>query len=293
MQCTNNLKQIALAAHNFHQANSALPPGASPVPSEASSLVWISPFLEQVNRFNAFNFNVSVTNDPANITARDFDVNGFLCPSDPASGSYPDPFSLPGQQAANMGKSNFFGNLGASGWARDQFNSNTKPMNLAGLFAYGSSTRLGDAMDGTSNSALYAEIKRGARPGHDSLDVTIVLPTVWGSGNPGTNPNNLSPPSACSKPATTNNFTGLQYQRGFLLTALYTHTVPPNYKGLDCIINVTFDQAHLASRSYHPGGVNVAMADGSVRFIGDRIQLQVWKALGTRCGGEIVDSSSY
>jgi prepilin-type processing-associated H-X9-DG protein len=56
---------------------------------------------------------------------------------------------------------------------------------------------------------------------------------------------------------------------------------------------LTFDQAHLASRSYHLGGVNVAMADGSVRFIGDRIQLQVWKALGTRCGGEIIDSSSY
>src|SRR5207249_6293824 len=74
MQCTNNLKQIALAAHNFHQANSALPPGASLVPDQASSLVLISPFLEQVNRFNAFNLNVDATNDPANITARDFDV---------------------------------------------------------------------------------------------------------------------------------------------------------------------------------------------------------------------------
>jgi prepilin-type processing-associated H-X9-DG protein len=85
----------------------------------------------------------------------------------------------------------------------------------------------------------------------------------------------------------------LQYQRGFLLTALYTHTVPPNYKGRDCIIFPGFDQAHLASRSYHPGGVNVAMADGSVRFIRDAISPSVWRALGTRCGGEVIDAGSY
>jgi prepilin-type N-terminal cleavage/methylation domain-containing protein/prepilin-type processing-associated H-X9-DG protein len=293
IQCTNNLKQIAIAAHNFIQANSSLPPGASLAPSEASSLIFIAPFLEQSNRYNAFNINVDVTGSPSNITARALDVNGFLCPSDPASGTYPDPFQLPGQQPGTMGRSNYFGNLGANGWAYDQYNSFSKSTAASGVFAYGSSTRLGDITDGTSNTALHAEIKRGARPDHDVLDVTILLPNIWGSGNPALNSNNLKPPAACdSNLAATYNFTGLQCQRGFLLTALYTHTVPPNYKGRDCI-SATVDQAHLASRSYHPGGVNVAMADGSVRFVGDRIQMQVWRSLGTRAGGEIIDSASY
>jgi prepilin-type processing-associated H-X9-DG protein len=251
-------------------------------------------FLEQTNVFNAFNFSVDVTNYPDNFTARNQNVNGLLCPSDPSSGYFQDPIQLVGQQTGFMGKSNYFGNLGVNGWTFDRTASYTKNTNQAGVFASGSSTRLEDITDGTCSTALYAEIKRGARPNNDSLNTTILLPNVWGSGNPATNPNNLTPPAACnSNLATTYNFTGLQYQRGFLLTALYTHTVPPNYPGRDCIINLTFDQAHLASRSYHPGGVNVAMADGSVRFIGDKIQFQVWQAIGTRAGAEIVNSSSY
>ncbi len=87
--------------------------------------------------------------------------------------------------------------------------------------------------------------------------------------------------------------TGLQYQRGALISALYTHTTPPNYEGRDCIRHITFEEGHLASRSHHPGGVNVAMTDGSVRFVSDRIQLAVWKALGTRSGDEVLDQSSY
>src|SRR5829696_8121487 len=71
IQCSNNLKQIALAAHNFHQPHSCLPAGASPPPSQVSSLVLISPFLEQINLFNSFNFSVDSAGPPANITARD------------------------------------------------------------------------------------------------------------------------------------------------------------------------------------------------------------------------------
>ena len=67
----------------------------------------------------------------------------------------------------------------------------------------------------------------------------------------------------------------------------------PNSTGLDCTVLPTFEQGHIAARSFHPGGVNVAMADGSVRFIKDQIGLNVWKALGTRCGGEVLDSLSY
>jgi prepilin-type N-terminal cleavage/methylation domain-containing protein/prepilin-type processing-associated H-X9-DG protein len=289
MSCSNNLKQIALAAHNFQDANQCLPPGASLVPAEASALVYILPFVERGNNYNLFNLSYSATDSFINSTARNNEIATYLCPSDPSSGSYKD-LTL---QGAVMGRSNYFGNLGAHAWAYDVKIPNYKDSVRAGVFSYGSSTQMAAILDGTSNTTLFAEIKRGARPGDDDLDVTVLPVNVWGPGNPAANPNNLSPLAACNNPPNKLNYTGLEYQRGFLLTALYTHTIPPNYKGRDCIVFLTLDQAHLAARSWHPGGINAAMADGSVRFIKDGIQLPVWKALGTRSGTEIIGSLSF
>jgi prepilin-type N-terminal cleavage/methylation domain-containing protein/prepilin-type processing-associated H-X9-DG protein len=289
-QCANNIKQISLAAHSFHGANALLPPGASLYPTEAASLVYILQFCGYNNEFNSFNLALSVTNDISNYTARNHSIGIFECPTDPSAGHFEDPTHLLASQTGVMGRSNYFGNLGASAWVYDSYNSITKKANLTGCFAYKSTTRLDDLTDGTSNTAMFAEIRRGARPGHDALDVTILTPNIWGTGNPATNPNNLSPLPACNRPILTYNQTGLQYQDGFIVTALYTHTVPPNYSGRDCM-SLSLDQGHLASRSRHPGGVNVGLADGSVRFIGDSIEINVWKALGTRCGGEVIDSS--
>jgi prepilin-type processing-associated H-X9-DG protein len=72
----------------------------------------------------------------------------------------------------------------------------------------------------------------------------------------------------------------------------YTHTVPPNYAGYDCG-NYSITGAHIAARSYHVSGVNVCFADGSVHFISDTISFPTWQALGTRSGGEPVDSSQF
>jgi len=296
-QCTGNLKQIALACLNFEATNQCFPAGASLVPSQASSLVFLLTFLEQGNRYSQFDLNQDVTNATANATGRDNDIQTFLCPSDPSSGVWQEPNPVAGTQASVMGRSNYYGNLGAYGWARDSVFDKVlqvKDPGLAGVFSIGSSTRLSDITDGTSNTALYAEIKRGARPGSDALDVTVLLPAVWGPANPATNTSNLTPPSACNTPRMKGyNHTGLQYQSGSLITAMYTSTVTPNYKGRDCVKFGFLEEGHIASRSYHPGGVNVAIADGSVRFIAESIQLQVWKALGTRCGGEAISSQAY
>ena len=289
LQCTNNLKQIALAAHNFISSNQALPPGASLAPSQASSLVYLLNYLENTALYNAFNLSLSVTNDPSNGTARCTNLAAFNCPSDTSTGSWPDPT----QGGTPMGRSNYFGNLGTNGWVYETLGTTVKPSSEVGVFAYGSATQLSDFQDGTSSTALFAEIKRGANPGHNNLDVTLVSLITWGTGSPATNPNNLSPPTACFVPLITYSFTGLQYQDGFPITAFYTHTVPPNYQGRDCMIFPTFNQAHLASRSYHPGGVNFALADGSVRFVTQSVSLHVWQAIGTRKGGEVISASSY
>src|SRR5262249_20770039 len=106
-------------------------------------------------------------------------------------------------------------------------------------------------------------------------------------------PKNLSPPPACDAPTATLNYTGLEYYSGALVTAFYTHTSPPNYRGRDCIRGLALDQGHVAARSYHPGGVNVAFADGSVRFVGDAIGLETWKKIGTRSGGEVLGGGEF
>jgi prepilin-type N-terminal cleavage/methylation domain-containing protein len=291
MQCANNLKQIALAAHTYHDACNCFPPGATPTPSQASALALLLPYLEQGNLYQQFNFSRDVFSDPVNGPARSQQVPTYLCPSDPSQGFYQDPFP-PGYVS---GKANYAANLGANGWWKDLSGSQVKDPTLSGVFAWNSRTRVTDITDGSSNTLLFAEVKRGASPGHDNLDVTVLPPPAWDNrpANPATNPNNVSPPPACNTPITTLNYRGLQYYRGFLITAFYSHTLPPNSQNRDCVRGLPYDQGHLAARSYHPGGVNASCADGSVHFISDSIQLSTWKNLGTRSGGEVLDGGEF
>src|SRR6185437_7076905 len=102
----------------------------------------------------------------------------------------------------------------------------------------------------------------------------------------------LVPPANCNAYITSAYYAGDAYYRdhpGF--TSSYTHTAVPNSVRGDCM-NPNND-AHVAARSYHPGGVNVGFCDGSVRFVKSSIALNIWRALGTRGGGEVLSSDSY
>jgi prepilin-type processing-associated H-X9-DG protein len=90
------------------------------------------------------------------------------------------------------------------------------------------------------------------------------------------------------------SYSGLQFDRDLSGTTLYTHTLPPNWNRLVSSGNQQYNcgdtaitRFHLAASSYHAGGVNVGMADGSVRFITDGINFQAWQAMGSRAGGEV------
>lgn len=288
-RCQNNLKQIGLASQNFESSFGRFPPGAEPQPNAMSVQAILLPYLEQAAKYEQFDPTKPAYPDPSNYTARTQDVAVYLCPSDRSSGFWLDATPSPGQTAGASGRSNYYGNAGAHGWWVESQGSFVKPTNLTGVFGLNTRTRLQDLRDGSSHTALFSEIERGAEPSHDRLDVVNVFPPGWGApnANPGLNPNNLTPPAACNTTANGNTLTGLQYYRGNATSALYTHTVPPNYRGRDCLSVVAADQFHLAARSYHPGGVNVLYADGSVHFVTDTIQPAVWKALGTRAGGEL------
>jgi prepilin-type processing-associated H-X9-DG protein len=184
-----------------------------------------------------------------------------------------------------VGRTNYQANLGANGWWR-----NNNPA-TAGMFSFNSLTntpgvRFTDVTDGTSNTALYAEILRGNQDGvADPLSVHRVPFATWDAAQAV----NDRSPNICSTTTTTFlDYTGLQYYRAFMVTAWYTHTTLPNTTGRDCIRDIGFDRGHIASRSRHTGGVNVCRVDGSVQFVRQAITIQQWQAFGTRAGGEVL-----
>jgi prepilin-type processing-associated H-X9-DG protein len=276
MKCASNLRQIGIALHNYHTSFGRLPPGDSQ-PHRASVLAHLLPYLEQANKYNKFNWTVEISSDPSNAAARAQDVPLFLCPSDPSTGRYTIPVDGKDEM---VGRSNYLANLGSNGWVR----------HTGGPFHQESKVSLGAVADGTSNTAFFSEVKRGPQPGYeDSLESTRVPFSVWGSSADPNNPNHVRPPVACeNRSYGTMRYTGLQYYRGLLSTGLYTHTVPPNYKGRDCIRDVGFDAGHYAARSWHASGVNVLFGDGSVRYLSNGIEFPAWQAIGTRSGGEVV-----
>ena len=287
LRCANNLKQIGLAAHNYENSFGRLPPGNTdqPEPSIASALVLLLPYLEQANKYSLFDFTTSIDTSPTNAAARAQDVPAFLCPSDPSSGQRADSGS-----AVPYGRCNYYANLGA--------NANWRNANPAtgGPFSNKSQVRITDITDGAAHTALFAEVKRGAFPQHTNYDATLIPSATWeaSAGGPPAGDYDLTPQPACDagNPNPTHSYrdsVGLKYYRGRHPYCYYTHTLPPNREGPDCISHTSNSSGHFAARSFHPGGVNVLFADGGVRYVANAVSLPAWKALGTRGGGEVGD----
>jgi len=319
-QCTNNLKQMGLAALNFESTNSQLPPNWGPKPingggSRVNGQAYMLQFLEQGNLFNTWNFTIDSNTNKVNQTARVQQVNAYLCPSDPTMGSQVDP----GGSGLNCGHLNYFASLGNSagqyynlGTANSETNGaviglfqvrydTSQPQNLdtAGTLnpAYQMclGTKLSEIIDGTSNTAMYAEIRQsrfGASP--PALDQSNKLdPVQLGTDSDfSTLIGRQTPGASCQTVTSRLNYRGNQYYRWIPQTTNYTHTVPPNYTGVDCG-DSAISAAHIAARSYHSGGVNVCFADGSVHFIKSSINLVTWRALGSRAGSEVLSSDAF
>ena len=290
-QCLNNLKQIGVGAHNYHSLFSRLPWGRMPpqpggVANNASPLVQVLPYLEQANKYAQFDFLKDIHSDPAPLaaTARSQDAPVFLCPSDNSVGKYP-------VGGSHAGRTNYHASIGANANIRNPDGTTGGAFTCAANVRF----RLTDLRDGSSNTAMFGEIKRGAAtttsgtgPAGHPLNVTNVPFGTWdASANNDTNYFNACKTTTAADPG----YTGLQYYRAAVpWTAFYSHTVPPNHKDVDCMRGTGVDRGHIASRSFHPGGVNLLLCDGSVRCVQDGISLLTWKAVGTRNGGETLGS---
>jgi prepilin-type N-terminal cleavage/methylation domain-containing protein/prepilin-type processing-associated H-X9-DG protein len=283
-QCQNHLRQLALAAQNYHDTVQRFPAGYQPSPLNggASSLCFLLPFLEQGNRAALFDFNQDLNGSAANAQARTQDVPVYMCPSDQMAARF-----FTGASGGATGRNNYMPNLGS----RANFTEiDTGPrMKSNGIFFRRSMVRMAEITDGTSNTALYSECKRGPNANASSGPQDLLVSTRVSSGTWDGSPNvDFVRPSDCeNRSLGTGNYRGLQYYRGGVMwTGFYTHTLTPNFKGRDCVRDVGFDSGHFAARSYHPSTVNVAMCDGSVRSVSDSIDQPTWSAAGSRGEGE-------
>jgi prepilin-type N-terminal cleavage/methylation domain-containing protein/prepilin-type processing-associated H-X9-DG protein len=291
-QCVNNLKQLGLAMHNYIDSTNAVPLGRTlqsgayrPFSQQARVLA----YMEQSNVFNSLNFSLS-SYDPSNVTGAAISVNSFLCPSDAA-------IQIPsGQVLAGYGWAgvNYRANEGTSVamWygTDDPTNVNNGivvPPN--GLFYSDQLITLAMVTDGLSNTAAFSEHVLGDFSNSVVTDFSDTF-------EPGTHP--LSSDDAYQFCLATNisnlstqgySNVGAPWIYGYHSTTSYWHSAPPNSRS--CMFPPS--RISTTANSRHPGGVNLGLADGSVRFIKSTINLPTWRALGTRNLGEVISADSY
>jgi len=334
MQCSNNLKQIGIALHNYHSTSDSFPIGSVIASSRYSGdpqySIWtswsahalLSQYLEQNAVYSSINFShgptVQVDDSnfivgPNNPTVLNMKVATFMCPSDP-----------------NIGKQNInsyaasYGATTTTLWTWDNTDTGGFPPNhhppsgSSGLFTFNLCYSIATVTDGTSNTIAFAEQLVGDGgsffQGSTSPRRYRGNMMIGASGEPA-NAEQLSAfnaPDAVNAAVQTcrtqfqdptrttgiNDYRGNRWAWGVPGFTLFNTIQKPNdiFNGcrFDSRNNILSDNSFtIGASSAHPGGVNVMMGDGSVRFIKDTIAQRIWWSLGTRAGGEVISADSY
>ena len=292
LKCQNSLKQLGLAFHNHESALGYFPAGYEQKVSPQYPLVpafrfrWgafakLTPYLEQTAVYNAcdldnplYDATGAVINSKGNQLAVQTMVPIMLCPSDPLSGTKPDPLFAPTNYAVCVGS----GKNGASRGPTIQ------PL-PDGMFYNGSKTRFADITDGTSNTALASEtlIGTNAAPTNVAPTDPVVMERTyrWFQSATAFTAANCGPSTSAPQYKFDRN---TRWVDGDAYETLYDHGLPPNSPVMDCI---STGANWKAARSKHSNGVNLLRADGSVRFVVNSIDPLTWSNLGSISGGEV------
>jgi len=295
--CKNNLKQIGLAVHNYQTAHRTFPPGAAVntnLTSTGNNGSWgvhgrLLPFLEQGNTYDQVDLTVAWDFQ----TAIDgLKIETYSCPSDPKAGQPRDP----GSGKVNLWPTTYGFNYGtwfvfdpATGRGGD------------GLFYPNAKLSFRDAIDGSSNTLLAAEVKAWTPYTRNGGPSTTAIPQNVADAQAAI----ATGTSFKLDPATGHT----EWPDGRVHHTGITVTLPPNTNVPFSNGGVTYENvdynswqegrdgsngsptyAIITSRSYHTGIVNALLLDGSTRSISENIDLSIWRALGTRAGGEVIGS---
>jgi prepilin-type N-terminal cleavage/methylation domain-containing protein/prepilin-type processing-associated H-X9-DG protein len=302
-QCTNNLKQIGIALHNYLDAIKKFPPSTMQATPQTGgvengtlgefydfgSLALLMPYMEGGTIYNTLDmrqpvyvpggsgsdgFNIA----PANMLAAGMLVPMYLCPSDQfqsVSSDYGVQKLGPVNYAACIGSGANFGS----------------PFGTDGMFYAQSSLTPAALLDGLSNTAAFSECLLGTGPENATgampgKDIQSIYGMIEGPVSD----------AGCASAGLWNstNNKGFLWLVGELRCTSYNHYYTPNQPIWDCIgfdpNNGFATTGWHAARSRHPTGVNLARADGSVEFISTDVNLFIWRALATRAGRESLTS---
>ena len=257
-QCKNNLKQLGLAMHNYHDVANMLPIGV--MRSGANFAVTVSgytwfrrvlPYLDQGNIYNQYDQNQNYYSLEPNRSLSQSPLPMFRCPSDTSAAFF-----------NNIPQYNYAANVGNTNIGKGNVNGATY---LAGPFDF-SETREGRAIgfgkitDGLSNTMLMGEIRVGtATPDYRGLLQYAMNALVSGNLPPNTSIADLVPSGQCvstpDHPCAVGSNTGFTHQ--------------------------------LSLRSRHTGGAHVLLCDGAVRFISNSVDINTIRSLSTIAGGEV------
>ncbi len=313
-QCVNNLKQIGLGMHNYHQTNNCFPLGASYVTTSTGGS-WVNwgpsammlSFLEQNAIYSSINFSFPPEPGPEpdgggasagytiNSTAYNTKINLFLCPSD--------------GQAGRVNINSYHASVGTTTTNTGSFNTGTNSGGASsGAFGMQASYGISDITDGTSNTVGYAE----ALVGNTTYSGPMAGNGTQGSsgqaaGQLDVNRAGLTAVMADLNSCATAFLTkfsaddrGFRWGAGIMGFGLFNTVMTPNggglYKFNGCRVGCctqTQSAHYLPATSNHSGGVNVLFCDGSVKFVKNTIAYPTWWAVGTRANGETISADQY
>jgi prepilin-type N-terminal cleavage/methylation domain-containing protein/prepilin-type processing-associated H-X9-DG protein len=298
-QCVNNLKQIGLGMHNYISSNNTFPPGIKGC-CHGTWLVFVLPFVEQSALANSWNFmgNSEITtldapfryNGAVNITVSSSRVGVYYCPSDGGNQTVQG-YNTSGKFVTSH---NYIANFGNTSILQ-------APLTVAGVtypFLGAPFTDIG------APDAISASYK--------GTGIGIAAPSVGfaslldGSSNTMFTSELIvgQPKNSATGPYDMRGFSWWSFSAGFTSWLAPNSTLPdtmqlstfcsyPNGLNPPCMTASSIQTMWQAARSRHPGGVNVGMADGSVKFIKSSVALGTWRALSSSQGGEIVSSDAY
>lgn len=300
MQCGNNLKQLGLALHNYHDIYKAFPParvrnnyGGTPATHQTSNINWLARILPQVEQqplYQQIDWTIYDGASHANhAQIRNKVIPGYRCPSDPGRGGFPwtglaGNKYIGGIPNNSDAAANYFYSVGHDTHLRTAA-ANARGIAVEGRYTVasgvsGGSIGMADFVDGTSNTLAVAEGIIGFPSNRvNSTHGTNNTPDLVTSTDNGCVPIGTASNGLNCRGATW--FRGVEPS-----TMVFTTLMTPNSRLWDCGANS--DMSMFAARSVHPGGVQATLGDGSVQFFSSSIDFNTWKFLGGTKDGETV-----